>query len=58
MARHKSESSDTLETNIYHVCQMAAPQVTQLWYKKFGNTSLWDKTVACLVDYGLIVYHS
>ena len=34
MARHEDGSTDTLESDIEHVCQPAAPQATQLWYKK------------------------
>ena len=44
-SRHEDRSTDTLESNIGHVCQPAAPQVNQLWYKKVGNISLqlWDR---------------
>ena len=44
MARHEEGSTDTLESNIGHVCQPAAPQVTQLWYKKVGNRSFVGQT--------------
>ena len=39
MARQADGSTDTLESDIEHVCQPAAPQVTQLWYKKLDNTA-------------------
>ena len=40
MARQADGSTDTLESDFERVCQPAAPQVTQLWYKKVGNT--WE----------------
>ena len=33
------QTTDTLESDFEQVCQLAAPQVTQLWYRKVGNTS-------------------
>ena len=39
MARHEDGSTHTLESDFEQVCQPAAPQVTQLWYKKVGNTT-------------------
>ena len=38
MARQTDGSTDTVESDFEQVCQPAAPQVTQLWYKKLDNT--------------------
>ena len=38
LARHADGSIDTLESDFEQVCQPAAPQEAQLWYKKVGNT--------------------
>ena len=40
MSRDEEGSIDTLESDIEHVCQPTAPQVTQLWYKKLDNRSI------------------
>ena len=44
LARHANGSTDTLEPDFEQVCQLATPQVTQLWYKKLDNIwlQLWD----------------
>ena len=39
LARHADGSTDTLESDFEQVCQPAAPQEAQLWYKKVGNRS-------------------
>ena len=37
LARQADGSTGTLESDFEQVCQLAAPQVTQLLYKKAGN---------------------
>ena len=54
MARHADGSTDTLESDFEQVCQPAARQVTQIWYKKVDNRSQFILTPNLM--YGIFLF--